>query len=99
MLGDGTIYDLQVDHEHATRLLDQLEVQIDLYRGGGVPDFDLIREVLESTLTFASLHHRLSQDRTLAGTGKVGAGTGKAGAATAKTGGTPGVDQIPASRT
>ena len=51
---------MQVDHEYATRLLDQLEAQLEIYRDGGVPDFDLIREVMDSTLSFASLHHRLT---------------------------------------
>ena len=71
-MGDRTIYDLHADHEYATRLLDQLEAQIEIYHGGGVPDFDLIREVLDSTLSFASLHHRLSEDRTLSAIRKEG---------------------------
>ena len=45
------------DHRNLRLLLDILEEEMDAYRKGGVPDFDLLRLVAEYTLHYPDLVH------------------------------------------
>jgi hemerythrin-like domain-containing protein len=56
------IEQLQLDHRNMTRLLDILRAELDAYRVGGTPDFDLLRSVMEYTLHYPDLCHHPKED-------------------------------------
>ena len=57
-----TIRILHREHRNLARILDVLEAQLDIYRQGGVPDFDLIGDIVHYTLSFPERHHHPKED-------------------------------------
>jgi hemerythrin-like domain-containing protein len=53
---------LQMDHRNMRLLLGILEEQLDLYRAGSPPDFDLMEQIIEYTLHYPSLIHHPRED-------------------------------------
>jgi hemerythrin-like domain-containing protein len=54
------IEQLQTDHRNMTRLLHLLRRELDAYRAGRPPDFDLLNGIMDYTLTYPDLcHHPL----------------------------------------
>ena len=51
------IEQLQLDHRNMTRLLNLLREELDAYRGGRTPDFDLLNSVMEYTLHYPDMFH------------------------------------------
>jgi len=53
---------LQIDHRNMRLLLQILEEQIELYNAGGVPDFDLLEQIVDYTLHYPTLIHHPRED-------------------------------------
>jgi hemerythrin-like domain-containing protein len=54
------IEQLQIDHRNMTRLLALLRRELDAYRAGRPPDFDLLNGIMDYTLNYPDLcHHPL----------------------------------------
>ena len=51
------IEQLQLDHRNMTRLLDVLRKELDAYRSGRTPDFDLLNSIMDYTLNYPDLCH------------------------------------------
>ncbi len=52
-----TIRALIEEHARMATLLDLLEAQLTIYRQGGIPDFDLICEVMDYTTSYPERYH------------------------------------------
>ena len=50
------------DHRNMRILLDLIEREMDIYRSGARPDFDLLRQILEYTLHYPDLVHHPKED-------------------------------------
>ncbi len=57
-----TIRALIEEHARMAKLLDLLEAQLAIYREGGIPDFDLMREVMDSTTSYPDRYHHPKED-------------------------------------
>ncbi len=57
-----TIRILHQEHKELARILDVLEAQLDIYHQGGVPDFDLIGDIVHYTLSFPEHYHHPKED-------------------------------------
>jgi hemerythrin-like domain-containing protein len=53
---------LQIDHDNMRQLLRILEKEIDVYRSGGIPDFDLMKQIIEYALNYPTLIHHPRED-------------------------------------
>lgn len=53
---------LQVDHRNMRQLLRTLEEEIDSYGAGAVPDFDLMRQIIDYVLHYPTLIHHPRED-------------------------------------
>jgi hemerythrin-like domain-containing protein len=51
------IEQLQLDHRNMTRLLDVLRKELEAYRSGRTPDFDLLNSIMDYTLNYPDLCH------------------------------------------
>jgi hemerythrin-like domain-containing protein len=56
------IEQLRRDHGNMERLLQVVEAEMDLYRSGGVPDFDILRSIMEYILHYPDLFHHPKED-------------------------------------
>lgn len=54
------------EHHSMSRLLALLEDQVELFENGSVPDYDLMREIIEYFLTFPDLFHHPKENLILA---------------------------------
>lgn len=57
-----TIRILHQEHKNLARILDVLEAQLDIFHQGGVPDFDLISDIVHYTLTYPERYHHPKED-------------------------------------
>lgn len=57
-----TILILNQEHKNLVRILDVLEAQLDIYHQGGVPDFDLIGDIVHYSLSFPERYHHPKED-------------------------------------
>lgn len=54
--------DLQREHRQMAMLLDVLESQVDVFRDGGTPDYELMQSIMEYTLHYPNLCHHPKED-------------------------------------
>jgi hemerythrin-like domain-containing protein len=67
--GDAIVHVLDIirdEHHSMSRLLALLEDQVELFENGSVPDYDLMREIIEYFLTFPDLFHHPKENLILA---------------------------------
>jgi len=57
-----TIEDLQIDHRNMRQLLAIIEEEMDAYRQGGTPDFDLLDLILDYILNYPEISHHPRED-------------------------------------
>jgi len=53
---------LQIDHRNMRQLLRILEKEMTVYSDGGIPDFDLMQEILDYTLHYPDMIHHPRED-------------------------------------
>jgi hemerythrin-like domain-containing protein len=56
------IEQLQIDHRNMTRLLDLLRRELDAYRAGHPPDFELLNGIMDYTLNYPDLCHHPAEN-------------------------------------
>ena len=57
-----TLEELEIDHRNMRQLLDIIEEEMDAYRQGRVPDFEILHLIVDYTLNYPEISHHPRED-------------------------------------